>query len=174
MIRDNIQWMQSLATLPKLIVSIVVVLVCLVVLLLLWTPRPTDDDRKKSLETQPQREAPPVEPSPAARSQSFEKAPTVLFSDGGRASVDLSVSFHVAPADAPLVISSVGSIDKVKEVLQPQIIGTVLAVLEPLSLTNAREHRGELERNIEDQLRPSFRKIGITLDRFSLREFTLQ
>jgi hypothetical protein len=93
--------------------------------------------------------------------------PVVTFRDGP-AQVSFSVNYHVEPADAPLVVVSIGDPNSVTEVLNPRVTSTVLAVLEPLSMTEARSRRLELQKTIEEQLRVELKKMGITIDTFSL------
>jgi hypothetical protein len=97
-------------------------------------------------------------------------APPIATFRDGRAHVGFSMNYHVEPSDAPLAVLTFGEINRVPEVLNSKVTSVVLAVLEPLSLTEARSRRPELEREIKERLRVELKKMGITIDGISLTE----
>ena len=94
--------------------------------------------------------------------------PPVVTFRNGRARVSLSVSYHVEPSDAPLAVVTFGEIREVPDKLNSKVMGVAFAVLEPLSLQEARAHRADLERTIRERLRDDLKKLGITIDSVSL------
>ena len=145
------------------------------------TPSPTTEDNKSEPGEVSKRD-PPADRERAghtARTESAEVTthdgktrlpPLIVTFRDGRAQVSFSMNHHVEPADAPLAVVTFGDQGRVVEVLSPRVTRTVLATLEPLSTTEARSRRGELEREIAKRLRAEFKKSGITVDSFSLNQ----
>jgi hypothetical protein len=100
-----------------------------------------------------------------------KNVPTVTFIDGQKAIVDFSVTFHVKAEDAPLVIAACGSEDKARDILDPKVISSIIAELETRTLLQARQDRQKIEQSLIERLAPPFKKVGLTLDNVSLREF---
>jgi hypothetical protein len=119
----------------------------------------------------PARPDQPVPPTPSVPSDEREKlrAPVVTFLDG-RAWVNISVTYHTEPSDAPLLVATVGDPKRVSDIINAKVRGALLEILEPLLITEARSRRADLNQKISDRIRTDLKEIGITIDSVSLGE----
>jgi hypothetical protein len=115
------------------------------------------------------RDEPPKAPEIAEVEKEKLRPLMVTFRDG-LAEVTFSVSYHTEPTDAPLALSTFGDPSRVPAIFNSRVGGIVLAELEPLSLRQTRTRRAQIERDIGERLRVEFKKMGITIDSFSLTE----
>lgn len=99
-------------------------------------------------------------------------APIVTFLDGKKAVVNFSITTHVEDEDAAVVVVTCGTRDKAQDSLEGKVISTLITELEKMTLTEARSKRFQVEKDLVASLTPAFKKVGLTLDHFSLMEFT--
>ncbi|MGA1869878.1 MAG: SPFH domain-containing protein [bacterium] len=98
-------------------------------------------------------------------------APTVTFADGTVATVEFAVTTSVTEENAALVVVKSGDRGSAQEALYPIAEAAVIAFLEPITITEARSKRLNLQEEIVVKLRPKFLEYGITLDHLVLKEF---
>jgi len=98
-------------------------------------------------------------------------APTATFRDKSRAVVVFSYTTHIETTNNVLsAVAMAGGADEPNYALDSKVISTVLSTLEPLTLAEARLRRKEMEKSIEDELRPLFSRLGLTLDAVAIIE----
>ena len=98
------------------------------------------------------------------------KAPIVTFTDGKHASIGFGFITHIEKEDAITVFKMVGSADKAREFVVPSVASALIAELEKRTMSQARQNRLEIERDLQVRLRPEFTRVGLTLDAISINE----
>lgn len=114
---------------------------------------------------------PEVPPGNDEKGSVRRKAPVVSFLDGKKAIVEFSVTTHIEKEDAAIVVVTCGSADKARDSLDGKVVSFLIAELEKITLAEARENRSKIEQHLVESLTPFFKKVGLTLDHFSLLEF---
>jgi len=99
------------------------------------------------------------------------QAPTIIFRDGKKAIVSFGLTDHIEEEDAPVVLLTCGTAEKARDSVEAKILSSLIAALEKRTLFEVRQNRSEIEHKLVKTLAPFFKKVGLTLDHFSLLEF---